>query len=795
MRWSPAIARRPGPFRDAMLRRGFALILSIAVSPATVFAANKADQLHIQATAFFEQNCLDCHESGTTKGGLNLEKVDALMSSEEQVDIWTRIYDRVAKGEMPPAKRERPDPAKMRELLAMVRPRLLAADRNQREVVQRRLNRTEYENTVRDLLAVDIDLRDLLPEDQQAGGFDNNGRALAVSTEQMQAYLEAARFAVDSAIVTTARPKTEMVTVDSLAEVQRYIDSGDFGYVDGRVVAYVTNDSTYSKISTRAKRTPVRGRYRFQFQAAAENTNSLQFFTLSASNFAGVAATSTNLGYFEVGPQPKTFEVEAVLDAKSAVQLFALGLPGYVKKNAGSKHTGVGFGAVTVTGPIIDQWPPESHARLLGSVELSKGTVSDAEQILRRFLPRAFRRPVTDIEVDRFLDLVRRGLAGKHSFHESLRASLVAALCSPNFLYLVEKHDPNSKTISDTELASRLSYFAWSSMPDEELLRLAASGKLREPANLKSQLERLLQSPRAEAFITNFVGQWLKLRQINDTTPDRKLYRKFDELLQMSMVNEGEGFFREVLHRDLPISDFLDSKWAMINQRLAEHYGIDGVTGLNLRKVPLPPGHVRGGVLTQAGVLKVTANGTTTSPVLRGVWVLENILGQPTPPPPPNTGGIEPDIRGAVTIRQQLDQHRNDESCNVCHRLIDPPGFALESFDPIGDYREKYLRWVVTNEEKGYGNVKPGANVDPSGKLAAGEPFKDIRDFKKHLLERKHDFVHCLTEKLLTYALGRDLGFSDRESINAIARETESRGGGLRTLVHAIVQSEPFRSR
>ena len=757
--------------------------------------AVEKDQLQTRAAAFFELNCLDCHESGTTKGGLNLEKVDASITSEEQVDLWTRIHDRIAKGEMPPAKRERPDPIQTKELLATINPRLTAADQAQREVIQRRLNRTEYENTVRDLLAIDIDLKHLLPEDQQAGGFDNNGRALAISTEQMQAYLEAARLAVDAAIVTSARPKTETVTVDSLAEVQRYIDSGDFGYVDGRVVTYVTNDSTYSKISTRAKRTPVRGRYRFRFQAAAHNTNDLQFFTLSASNFAGVAATSKNLGYFEVGPEPKTFEVEAVLDAKSAVQFFALGLPGYVKKVAGAKYPGVGFGAVTMTGPIIDQWPPESHVRLLGDVDLSKGTITDAENVLRRFLPRAFRRPVTDAEVERFLDLVGRGTGNQRSFHESLRTSLVAALCSPNFLYLVEKANPSGRLIFDTELASRLSYFIWSSMPDKELLGIAKSGKLRESAVIEAQLERLLQSPRAEAFISNFVGQWLKLRQIDDTTPDKKLYRKFDELLQMSMIREGEGFFREILQRDLPVSEFLDSKWAMLNQRLAEHYGIEGVSGLNLRKVSLPPGHVRGGVLTQAGVLKVTANGTTTSPVLRGVWVLENILGQPTPPPPPNTGGIEPDIRGAVTIRQQLDQHRNVESCSVCHRLIDPPGFALESFDPIGDYREKYLRWVVTNAEKGYGNVQPGAPVDASGTLPTGEAFRDIRDFKKHLLERRHDFMHCLTEKLLTYALGREMGFGDRESIAAIAKEAESRGGGLRSLIRAIVRSESFRSR
>ncbi len=271
--------------------------------------------------------------------------------------------------------------------------------------------------------------------------------------------------------------------------------------------------------------------------------------------------------------------------------------------------------------------------------------------------------------------------------------------------------------------------------------------------------------------------------------------KKFDELLQVSMVREGEGFFRQLLTENLPITNILDSDWAMLNQRLAEHYGVPGVHGLALRKVKLPSNSVRGGVLTQAGVLKVTANGTTTSPVLRGVWVLENILGQPVPPPPPNTGGIEPDIRGAETIREQLDKHRHEESCMVCHVKIDPPGFALESFDPIGDFRENYLRWIVHNEEKGYGSVKPGAPVDPSGKLATGEPFGDIREFKKLLLARSDAFAHCLAEKLLTFGLGREMGFSDRDAVDAIVKQTTEGGGGLRTLIHAIIESETFAQR
>ncbi len=577
--------------------------------------------------------------------------------------------------------------------------------------------------------------------------------------------------------------------------MKHYIETGEYGSVDGRIVMFVTSGGDYAKISTRVKRPQVRGRYRFRFQAAAQDTPDLGFFMVTAPNPPGAASRSRSLGIFEVSPEPKAFELETVLEAKEAIQFFALGLPGWVKPTPGVTHQGVGFGPVEITGPLYDQWPPASTTRLLGDVDLAKASATDAETILRRFLPRAFRRPVSDAEVERYLSLIRAKMEAGRTFEDSLRAGLIAVLCSPNFLYLREEARPGPNRLADTELAARLSYFLWSTMPDAELLALGAEGRLHEPQILRAQVERLLGDPRAGAFVTNFTGQWLRLRRIDDTLPDKKLYGKFDELLQDAMIREGEGFFRQLIAENLQITDLLDSDWAMLNQRLAEHYGIAGVRGLELRKVKLPPDSVRGGVLTQAGVLKVTANGTTTSPVLRGAWVLENILGQPVPPPPPNTGTIEPDTRGATTIREQLDKHRHVESCMVCHVKIDPPGFALESFDPIGEYREKYLRWVVTNAEKGYGNVQPGAPVDASGRLASGEAFANVREFKKLLLAHSDAFAHCLTEKLLTYGLGREMGFSDRDAIDALVKQTARDGNGLRTLIHAIVESDAFATR
>lgn len=745
---------------------------------------------------FFQKHCVDCHDATSKQGGLNLEPLGDELAGRAQIELWTRIYDRIARGEMPPPDAARPAPAELAALLETLQPVLAAADRAQREVVQRRLNRVEYQNTIRDLLAVDVDLMPLLPEDQQAGGFDNNGEALAVSTEHMQGYLEAARRAINAAIVTGEQPPTETFTVDSVRETKQYFGQGTYDYVDGRVVLHTSSDGgSYSKISTRDKRVRHRGLYRFRFQAAAHDAPGPLCFTVTAALFEPQGISQRSLGYFEVGAEPKTFEITARMEANGALQFFALGLPSYLRPKPGVKDAGVGFGEVEITGPLHKQWPPECHTRLFGDVDLQTGTLDDARQILQRFVPRAFRRPATDEEVARYVALVAARLTEGRTFAEAIRVGLVGVLCSPHFLYLNEARRETTTRIADVELASRLAYFLWSAPPDEELLNVASENRLHAPDVLRAQTERLLRDPKSEAFAKNFTGQWLRLRQINETQPDARLYPKFDELLQESMTWESEAYFREMLVGDVSIDDFLASNWAMLNERLARHYGIEGVAGLNLRKVVLPADSVRGGVLTQAAVLKVTANGTTTSPVTRGVWVLENILGRPTPPPPPNTAGIEPDIRGAETVREQLAKHRSAESCNVCHKSIDPPGFALESFDPVGAYREVYLRWHVSNAEKGWGRVAEGAKVDPAGETAEGERFTDVRDFKRLLLERRDDFAHCLTEKLLSYALGREMGFGDRDSLAAVVRQAHSGGNGLRTLIHAVVQSETFATR
>lgn len=734
---------------------------------------------------FLKTHCYDCHSGPTSEGGLDLTALDGSLDSQKLVERWTTVFDRVAHGEMPPEEADQPEPQETDAFLTQLETRLLAADRSQRETVHRRLNRSEYEDTVHDLLQIDIPLSHLLPEDQIADGFSNNGAALAVSTEQLEAYLETAELAVDAVIVRTAQPPTETFVVDALAEVKPYLGQ-QYELVDGRIVIYLSDRSTYSKISTRSKKINVRGRYRVSFDVAVHNPTGPQTFFVDAD---GV------MRYYEATAQPQTYTFEQTISAGGVIQFHAVDLPGWVNDPIAKKVPGVGFGPVTLTGPLHDTWPPASHQQLFGDIDFEKATIQDAADVLSRFLPRAFRRPVTDAELNRYVMLVQNRLDAGRSFEDAIRVALTTVLCSPSFLYLKETQRPATEAIDAFELASRLSFFLWNSMPDERLLQLAAEGRLAEKQTLTAEVDRMLDDARSERFIENFTDHWLHLRRIHETTPDRNLFPDFDDHLKHSMVAESRSYFRHVLEHDKSIDLFLDSDFSMLNRRLARHYGIPDVEGATVHPVSLPQDSVRGGVLTQAAVLKVTANGTNTSPVLRGVWALENILGRRLPPPPPNVSAIEPDIRGAETVRQQLVKHRSIASCNICHKHIDPPGFALEAFDPVGTLRAKYVRFQVNPDyiEQGWGRLVEGADVDASGTLATGESFQDIREFKQLMLQQRDQFARYLTEKLFTFALGREMGFSDRAEIQQVAATTAEQSIGLKSLVHRIIQSRTFQ--
>ncbi len=759
----------------------FLAILLAAVMLILSPSSKAAELYDDQIWSFFETHCLDCHDGDAEKGGLNLlQTLDQPMTGQQAVDTWTHIYDRVDHGEMPPAKKERPATDEKQAFLDWIRPRLIAADDASSEVVHRRLNREEYQNAIHDLLGIDTELKHLLPEDQSRGGFDNNGAALAVSPELFMRYLEAARLAIDSAIVHGAQPEFESFVTGPHQTLERYLGK-IFDKQGDHYFTYRRSKGAYSKIASRHNRTDHAGRYRVSFSARTLNTDKPVTFSVSSYDDDGFIET---IGYFEAGAEEREIEIEVDVGKSGYVQVFTYGLPSWVNDPDIKVHAAIGYSDFTWEGPLHDTWPPQSHQQLLAGVDLSSGTsAADAQPAIERLMTKAYRRPISEDDLARPLRLIDQSLQSGRSFEQSLRAGLESILCSPHFLFLKESPNQNGN-ISHQEAASRLAFFLWNSIPDHALLDARSIDR--------TTIERLLADPKSQRFVENFTGQWLKLRDIADTTPDSKLYSEFDDPLQVSMVAEAHAFFSHLLEEDLPITHFLDSDFTMLNRRLAEHYELPEVAGFAMRPVSLPTDSVRGGVLTQAAVLKVTANGTNTSPVLRGVWVLENILGKHIPPPPPNIAGVEPDIREATTIREQLDLHRSSESCNSCHQYIDPLGFALESFDPIGGYRDRYLRFHVTNEEKGWGSVVPAKHVDASGQMSTGESFSSFIEFREWLVENADQFTYCLTERLATYALGREMGFSDRAALKAIAEKTKAEGLGLRTLIHNLISSPLF---
>jgi hypothetical protein len=523
------------------------------------------------------------------------------------------------------------------------------------------------------------------------------------------------------------------------------------------------------------------------------------------------------VGYFDAPPEkPRVIEFVDDLEERNTIRILPYGLASAqaVDKVGADTYGGPGLAIdwVEVEGPLHDTWPPESHRRIFGYLPQAPAPVynhrdrvevvssdppADAERILRQFARRAFRRPVTDDEIKPFVALVETKLAQGRSFEQAVRVALTAVLVSPQFLFLHEE----AGRLDEFALASRLSYFLWSSMPDEELLAVAEARKLGQAEVLHQQVERMLDDPKAAAFAENFVGQWLGLRDIDFTMPNHLLYPEYDDMLKASMVREAELFFAELLREDLSLTNFIDSDFTMLNGRLARHYGIPGVEGWEFRKTPLPPESHRGGVLTMAAVLKVTANGTTTSPVLRGAWVLDRILGTPPPRPPANVSPLEPDTRGATTIRDQLAKHRQIESCARCHREIDPPGFALESFDVIGGWRDRYRisGWtreaepvVLDGRRMQYYN---GARVEPADVMADGRAFQNIDEFKQLLLADKDQFARALTVKLLTYATGGAPEAADQPEIDAIIARVREKNYGFRSLIHEIVASDLFQRK
>lgn len=778
--------------------------------------------------AFLGNHCVKCHDGDSRKGGLDLEALSWDAADPGTIDRWIDVFDKVDRREMPPPDEDDPPGEATRSaFLQSLRDALHAASlaKQQRDgrVVLRRLNRGEYENTLHDLLAVDLPLRHYLPEDAPSHGFDNVSEGLRLSMLHMEQYLEAADAAVTAAL--DLRPRPEPVDrrlryhdEESVIDDQQKDGNAQwrsFRVSPDAVVIFDDNSPTALRQFTFRER----GRYRIRVAAqAVQAAGRPVWLKVYSTNWK----TRNLLGYFDL-PAEGRREVEVVADIEQGELLElkpydtnydAEGRALYGRDAYSYGGRGIAIEWVDVEGPLVESWPPPSVARLLGGLPVEpveSGTQQRgkpafaiavdepsraAEELLLEFASRAYRRPVTAPEIARFVQLAQGGLDEGRPFEEAIQTAVRAILASPRFLFLEEL--PGK--LDDWALASRLSYFLWSTCPDEPLLALAASNVLHQPGVLREQVERLLDSPRAEAFIDNFTGQSLELRQIDFTQPDRRLYPEFDDLLKAAMLGETKAFFMELLRRDLRLTNLIHSDFVMLNRILAEHYGIEGVTGEAFRSVPLPEGSHRGGLLTQASVLKVTANGTATSPVLRGAWVWKRLLGEPVPPPPPDIPAFEPDTRGATTIREQLARHRSLPACASCHDRMDPPGFALENFDAIGGWRERYRAEKGESPQWNFRGrrvweYKLGAAVDAAGQLPDGRGFSNIDAFKKLLLERQDQVARKLIQDLLVYATGAGVQFADRAIVEQILTRVQAGGGGLRTIVHEIVQSEVFQNK
>lgn len=833
---------------------------------------------------FIENRCADCHDAETKKGGLDLDALLHEPLDEKTFSKWVRLHDLVRDGEMPPKRKAQPTEVERIAFLGEINRALVANDLSRRTAngrsTFRRLNRTEYENTLRDLFDLPgLAVRDMLPEDGRADGYDKVGDGLDLSHVQLSKYLEAADNALTAAIAT--QPERPPLFKDRLYPGDQYmikiaLTGGDAVCLkDFQYDPSVISEPPREKLSKglrefeQEKSFPYRGTVGiFRHDDDAFHADFARFAPIQAGFYrlrmsiwsfhwekgqvqpspqtevASLNAADRGvLGYFDA-PSLKPTEHETIVWLNRGEHLVfnaASLVPRRVGEEKGraaeATSQGIAIDWLDVEGPLLDTWPTAAHRRLFGDLPLTQfdkkseikpphripqgqhppaswpnykfdypnqpiWTITsttpeqDAEKLLRDFLPRAFRRPVTAEEVARYVGLVRDRLAAKVSFEEAMRTAYQATLCSPDFLFLHEPRGP----LEDHALASRLSYFLWNSCPDAELTRLADAGTLHDSATLRAQTERMLKDRKADRFVADFTDQWLDLRELDLTSPDKKLYPEFHPILRDAMPAETRAFFREMLTHNLPVRCVVHSDFAMLNQRLAELYGIEGVSGNEVRKVSLGNGSQRGGLLTQAAVLKVTANGTTTSPVKRGAWVMRKIMGLPPQPPPPTVPAVEPDISGITTIREQLEKHRSDPACAGCHAKIDPAGLALESFDVIGGWRDRY-RSVEKGDKatvpSGARNIsfKLGPAVDPSGTLPDGRAFANIADLEHLLLTNERQLARNFAGQLLTYATGAMPSFADRAEVERILDQTQKTSYGVRSLIDAVIQSPLFLNK
>ena len=802
---------------------------------------------------FVTEHCIDCHGPDVHKANLRLDTLGAELADDANFAKWTKVHDKVAEGKMPPKTSAQPPKAESDDFTKTLRRKLHDAslDRQQTKgrVLLRRLNSTEYENTLRELVGTKVRVKEMLPDENAVAGFDNVASGLDFSATHMLLYQEAAEKAVLSAVPTNPPyPIKERLTGREISKrAPNFRETLTRSCkLDGDSLIVYSKLPRYGLVQTGTVAGAGTYRIRMSVAAVGGEKKAVPLGLLILENGSHDEPVLYDVKDIPCG-DPQVVELDVELGRRQA---FVVNLLTHwdirdTKKTI-DEYTGPGFRIdwLEIEGPV-GPFPPPSYGKLFGDVPLKARSIAkaerekartlpdvkgrktpdhwnfdpleptstnpkaDAERLIRAFLPKAFRGPVPESVAKMYVDRVQKKLDEKQSFLDAMVYVYKAILSSPRFLVFAEPDAVTesvagklrSPKLDDFAIANRLAYFLWSGPPDDALLAAALRGDLTKSANLRKEVDRLLDDPKAHRFTENFTGQWLDLRKINATVPDPRVYGDYDELLLWAMPRESWSVFEEILKHDRSLLEFVDADWSMLNARLAALYAIPSVDGNDLRKVTLPAGSHRGGVLTQAAVLKVTADGTRTSPVLRGKWVLEKILGQPPAPPPPDVPAIEPDIRGATTIRQQLEKHRAIATCASCHVHIDPPGFALEAFDPIGGYREFYR--ATTGDRKkalklafGGRGLFRGLDVETASVTFEGKSFKGIDDYKKLLIaDHKDQIARNMTEMLLTYATGAEIQFADREIVDGIVEKLKSGNYGFRTLIHEVVESRVFLNK
>lgn len=807
-----------------------------------------------------QEYCLPCHSGPNPAAKLNLQTLPADFQDPRTASQWKEVVNVLNQRQMPPKTAPQIPAARQKELLEAISQELALAEQAKRSsrVVLRRLNRAEYNNTVRDLLGVDLDPASKFPEDGSAGGFDNIGAALTLSPLQIELYYAAARELLDKALVEGPPPpqiKLHFEPEENTKGMDAYrvnqgpyrdiiVNDGENPTENGFTVMH--HESWNKHVDFRNFNLPAEGEYIIRFRAASriptraqvvesargllkarfdsamrENPNGKQWHQEAFDNdlkhfqthrmydygparlkivkhLGSAPSLVSELDIDASEAAPKVFEVrDRFTTQQTGVDLlYAYDVPGelenwWLQSNDRFARPQLLIDWIEIEGPVTPTWPPASHRRILFDSPLkATNELAYARDVLSRFMTRAFRRPVAAEEVEKRLARYREARTQGQSFVESIKLPLASILTSPNFLFLVEA-DREGGQLTDYEIATRLSYFLLSTMPDAELNLAAKEGKLHQPVELAKQVDRLLADRRSQQFVTNFVGQWLGLRKVGANPPVKNLYPEYDRHLETSIIAESEGFFSEILRKDLDARSLLKSDFVTINERLGRFYGIPGVRGDAIRKVPVPAGVKRGGLLTQASILSITSNGTRTSPVTRGVWVLRTLLGADPGLPVANVGEIPNKIPGigVATVRKRLEAHRQNPSCARCHDKIDPLGLALENFNAAGEWR--------TQEGHGY-NGRIEANdpvIDASATMPDGTRFAGVDGLQQQLLKNQDAFLENLGSQLMTYALGRELGFSDRPAVKAAVKETKSRGYTVRSLIHEIVASKPFQTK